>query len=242
VCASCGTVEAETPAPPPDAYGASYYERSYLAFYDERVAFLKRLLGRFRGGGLALDCGCGSGLALDVLARAGWRPVGVEPSSAGARLAAQGGQAVIRGSASGLPAASGTAGFVVLLDVLAHLDDPAAAVREAARVLAPGGRVLVKTPHRPPWAYRFASLLPRGIGRGLVHLPHQRYAISRRGLVRVLQGAGFRDIQVRPSREAIRLRSRLRKGAGVRAVLVAGLEAFYGRASSVATGLAGVTP
>jgi SAM-dependent methyltransferase len=239
-CATCGSVMASTPAPEPSAYGLAYYERSYLAFKSERLAFLARLLGRLgdASGRLALDCGCGAGLSLDVLSACGWRAVGIEPSPAGAALVAQRGHAVVRGSASVLPASSHRADAVLLLDVLAHLDDPAAAVHEAARVLAPGGRILVKTPHRPAWAYWLAARLPGRVGRGLMHLPHQRYAISRRGLAALLLAAGFEDVEVRRSTEAIPLRSHLAGSwaARARVILVAAFEFFYGGPSSVATG------
>jgi SAM-dependent methyltransferase len=137
-----------------------------------------------------------------------------------------------------LPTATRVAGAVLLLDVLAHLDDPAAAVREAARVLAPGGRILVKTPHRPSWAYWLAARLPGRVGRGLMHLPHQRFAISRQALAALLTAAGFEDVELRPSSEAITLRSRLGVSWALklRVVLAAAFELFYGMPSWVATG------
>jgi 2-polyprenyl-6-hydroxyphenyl methylase/3-demethylubiquinone-9 3-methyltransferase len=239
-CTSCGSVVAAVPAPEPSAYGAAYYERSYVAFRDERLAFLRSLLARLgdASGRIALDCGCGAGLSLEVLAATGWRAVGIEPSPAGAALAARRSHAVARASASELPTATGVAGAVLLLDVLAHVDDPAAAVREAARALAPGGRILVKTPHRPSWAYRVAARLPGRVGRGLMHLPHQRYAISERALAAMLTAAGFEGIELRPSREAIPLRARLSVSWALklRVVLAAAFEMFYGMPSSVATG------
>jgi len=241
-CTACGSVMSDTSVPEPSEYGSAYYEGSYLAFETERLAFLRRLLGRFgdAAGRLVVDCGCGAGFALDVLAGRGWRPVGIEPSPAGAAIAARRGHVVVRGSASVLPAASRVAGAVVLLDVLAHLDDPSAALRETARVLAPGGRVLVKTPHRPAWAYRLATCLPGRVARGILHLPHQRYAVSRAGLVALLTAAGFGSVEVKPSWEAIPFRSRLSgsRGRRLRALLVGAFELLYGRPSSVATGVA----
>jgi SAM-dependent methyltransferase len=140
-----------------------------------------------------------------------------------------------------LPFPSERADAVVLLDVLAHLDDPRAAVREAARTLVPGGRILVKTPHRPSWAYWLAARLPGGVGRGLMHLPHQRHAISRPGLKALLVAAGFDRVEIEASGEAIPLSSRLTGSWASRAkvLLVAALELFYGGRSTVATGTLG---
>jgi SAM-dependent methyltransferase len=52
-----------------------------------------------------------------------------------------------------LPLADGTAEVVCLLDVIEHLQDPVAALREAARVLAPDGRLVVTVPaHQWLWS------------------------------------------------------------------------------------------
>ena len=56
--------------------------------------------------------------------------------------------AVVRGSAESLPFPDGCCDALLLLDVLEHLPHPAAAVAEAARVLRPGGALLLSVPHR----------------------------------------------------------------------------------------------
>lgn len=48
-----------------------------------------------------------------------------------------------RGALEKLPLADGTIDVALLSQALHHADDPAAALREAARILVPGGRVLV---------------------------------------------------------------------------------------------------
>jgi SAM-dependent methyltransferase len=45
-----------------------------------------------------------------------------------------------------LPLADGSADVVCLLDVIEHAQDPQPALREAARILAPGGRLIVNVP------------------------------------------------------------------------------------------------
>jgi SAM-dependent methyltransferase len=52
----------------------------------------------------------------------------------------------VAGDATRLPLADDVADVVTLFDVLEHIPDDAAAVREALRILRPGGSLLVTTP------------------------------------------------------------------------------------------------
>jgi 2-polyprenyl-6-hydroxyphenyl methylase/3-demethylubiquinone-9 3-methyltransferase len=63
---------------------------------------------------------------------------------------------------SGLPA--GSADLVTLSDVVEHLDDPRAAIAEAARLLRPGGRLYVNTINRTRRARLLAVTLAEGLG------------------------------------------------------------------------------
>ncbi len=54
----------------------------------------------------------------------------------------------LRGDARHLPVRSGSAGAVAMLWMLYHLDDPATAIREAKRVLRPGGVFVTCTSSR----------------------------------------------------------------------------------------------
>ena len=91
------------------------------------------------GAGPCLDLCCGGGAHAATLAAAGWTPVGVD-LSLGQLRHARGRLPVAAGDAARLPVRTGAVPAVAC--VLAHTDVPdhAATVREAARVLAPGGR------------------------------------------------------------------------------------------------------
>lgn len=116
------------------------------AFQEE----LDRLVADYLGtaDGLAvLDVGCGGGRLAPILTEAR-HVVGVDVAEAPiararARHAALAGFAFARMDAAQLGFADGSFDAVALLDVLDLLADPAAALAEAARVLAPGGRLMV---------------------------------------------------------------------------------------------------
>jgi len=94
-----------------------------------------------------LDAGCGSGRNMVELARRG-AVTGVELAPASLQLArAREVGEVLPGSLDQpLPFADATFDLAVALDVLEHVADDEGAVRELARVLAPGGRLLVTVP------------------------------------------------------------------------------------------------
>jgi SAM-dependent methyltransferase len=70
-----------------------------------------------------------------------------------ARRAYQHGLAALRTSVHEVPLADASAEVVCLLDVIEHLHDPVVALREAARVLAADGRLVVTVPaHRWLWS------------------------------------------------------------------------------------------
>ena len=55
--------------------------------------------------------------------------------------------------AAHLPFRPGAFSAIIASEVLEHLNDPATAVREAARALAPGGRCVISTPYREKLQY-----------------------------------------------------------------------------------------
>lgn len=128
-----------------------------------------------------LDCGCGTGVNLPLLARHG-HAFGFDLSARGLTFArAHGAQRIARASIGAMPFPDASFDVLTSFDVLYSLPDEVeqAAVRELARVLKPGGALLLTVA-------AFESL--RG-GHGTLGNEVRRY--TRASLTTVLRGAGF---------------------------------------------------
>ncbi len=93
-----------------------------------------------------LDVGCGTGANLQMLAEFGVAE-GVDVSAEALDFCrARGLEAVRQGAAESLPYEDAQFDLVTGLDVVEHLDDDVAGLREMFRVLRPGGRALLFVP------------------------------------------------------------------------------------------------
>ena len=93
-----------------------------------------------------LDVGCGTGANLEMLERFG-DAAGVDISSEALTFCRDRGLNNVRqGEAERLPFADSSFDLVTALDVVEHLDDDQAGLREIHRVLHPGGRALLFVP------------------------------------------------------------------------------------------------
>lgn len=98
-----------------------------------------------REGAVLVDIGCGAGLLAPHLAGTGYRHVGVDLTASALAQAAAHGVTVLRGDAGAVPLRDGCADVVVAGEILEHVPDLPAAVREACRLLRPGGLLVVDT-------------------------------------------------------------------------------------------------
>lgn len=119
-----------------------------------RRRILLEVLDRYLGKGGAdhrriLDVGCGTGTMLTHLASYG-QAQGVDIDEEAVGYCRERGLVDVRlGSAETLPFEDNSFDLVTALDVVEHLDDDAAALREIRRVLRPGGKVLLTVPAHP---------------------------------------------------------------------------------------------
>ena len=112
----------------------TYAVRAPLARWLEREAVqAHERYGRYR----LLDVGCGDKPYLPFFEPFAASYVGVDP--------VENPMAELQGSVEALPVEDASYDVVLCAQVLEHCDDPAQAIRELARVTAPGGRVLAST-------------------------------------------------------------------------------------------------
>jgi SAM-dependent methyltransferase len=133
-----------------------------------------------------LDVGCGTGATLRTLSEFG-EVVGMDSSQEALRFSRRRGSfGLARARAEALPAPSGSVDVITALDLLEHIPDDAAAVRELARALRPGGVLLVTVPALP-WLWSEHD-------EALDHL--RRYRARR--LREILEGAGLKVERLSP--------------------------------------------
>lgn len=145
------------------------------------------------GPGALLDVGCATGEFLsEFSARAGWHTAGVEVVPQAAEIARQKGLDIFTGS---LPDAHYPADHfdaLTLWDVLEHMPDPSAALRECVRILKPGGILLVKTPD--PAGGEAGWFKQNWIG---YEAPQHLFGFPRDVLIRQMETIGLRVIATR---------------------------------------------
>ena len=126
-----------------------------------------------------LDVGCGTGANLLMLSKFG-DAEGVDISPDALSFCKERGLAKVKlGAAEELPYADGTFDLVTAFDVVEHMDDDLAGLREMRRVLRPGGHVLLFVP-----TFMFLWGLQDDVSNH-----RRRYRLSE--LQRVLEEAGF---------------------------------------------------
>ena len=100
-------------------------------------------------GGTVLDVGCGAGATLRELPR-GYRAVGLDASPEALAICREKGLTrLVQGGTTEIPVAGGSADAVLALDVVEHVEDDVAALREIARVLSPRGIAILTVPAHP---------------------------------------------------------------------------------------------
>ena len=97
-----------------------------------------------------LEAGCGEGYGADLVASIARRVVGLDydPSTVAHLAARYPSFTTVRGNLAALPLTSSAVDVVVNLQVIEHLWDQPEFLAECARVLRPGGLLLVSTPNR----------------------------------------------------------------------------------------------
>jgi SAM-dependent methyltransferase len=184
-----------------ERYGARHQDEHSISGWSasglqRRVEVFQQLLdgGLLTPGARVLELGCGAGTYVRLLAKRGHPTVGLDysvPSLARARGADPGAPGrYLAGDAYALPFRSESFDGLVCIGVFQAIERPDLALGEIARVLAPGGRLIVETlnPWSPPTVVRRARRRLAG------HPPHLRYG-SPGGIEQRLVASGFRQVR-----------------------------------------------
>jgi SAM-dependent methyltransferase len=127
----------------------------WRAGQERRLKMILAAAGPERLAGCTLVDGCGVGAYLAHLLPHARAVVGLDIEVARVREARQRAEQVLAAAGEQLPFPAGSFDLVLSHEVLEHVQDDAAAVREMVRVLKPGGRLALFVPNR---GYPFETL------------------------------------------------------------------------------------
>ena len=206
-CAGCAAVWLD-PLPALD-WAETFYDLGYFAgggrggyrdyLADEaqhrsnaqaRVAFA-RLVGAIPPA-TWVDVGCATGFTLDEARKAGFTVLGVELSAWARGVARERfGLKVVPTLGEARRGLPGQADVVSLFQVLEHLPDPLAALRDARACLRPNGLLIVETWDR-------GSFVARLFGRYWQQItpPSVLWLLDRKNIAHALERAGFRPPEI----------------------------------------------
>jgi SAM-dependent methyltransferase len=196
-CASCDVLYA-SPIPSVESLNEAYHDAGYDSGLESRYAaatygqILNRIVGKLPDLRGAVDIGAGDGAFLDQLTHAGFGTiVGFEPSAAPRAVASE----TIRRHIRPEPFASDFLpedGFTLVscLQTIEHVSDPLSLCREAARILAPGGAMMIVCHDRRALSARLPNR-----SSPIFDIEHLQL-FSRKSVRMLLSRAGFDRITV----------------------------------------------
>ncbi len=205
-CTQCHLGYVENPPPLgvllSDCYGRQYFEggcegpfQSYLREKDLRIESGRGRVKEIReyvDGGRLLDVGCATGFFLEA-AKPYFEVSGVEPSTFASRHAREElGLPVVTGDLFEARFPDASFDVITMWDVLEHVSDPMAYLREARRILKPRGHLALSTGDAGSFNAKFSRER-----WGLVSPPWHLYYIPRRLLVRMLGKTGYHVVRLK---------------------------------------------
>jgi SAM-dependent methyltransferase len=165
-----------------------------------------------------LDIGCGSGDTLSTLQSLGWDAEGIDFDPVVVENARNRGLRVHLGTVAEQHYPPAAFDAVIMSHVIEHVHDPGALLRECARILKQGGKLVVRTPNGSSWGHHH-------FGSAWLYLdpPRHLFLFSPAALLHLSKSAGFQDCIVRTSG-----RSAAVMYEGSRSVATTGRYAFGG--------------
>jgi SAM-dependent methyltransferase len=156
-----------------------------------------------QGAGRLLDFGCGSGSYLTRMHQQGWQVTGVDVSQAAVRhIRTELGLPALVGSLPHPELRHATFDVITMWHSLEHVHAPVAVLREAHRLLTPGGKLLVAVPNIDSLPFRWFGSAWYGLD-----LPRHLTHFAPWTLQHMLERVGFRVGPIRMVRHSDWLRS-----------------------------------
>lgn len=155
----------------------------------KRTAFVTRAMA----GGRLLDVGCGAGIFLDAMQRLpGWQVEGLElKESVAEAVSKRLNIPVFGGTLEGASYPAESFDAVTMFDVLEHVLDVNATLKEVARILRPGGVFVARVPN---WSSFDRSLFDSAWAG--YDAPRHIYVFSQRTLTALLEKQGLQPTDV----------------------------------------------
>jgi SAM-dependent methyltransferase len=173
-------------------YGSDYHGGRH-GFTDRycvrrRLRIITAAVGEDRAGGgrRLLDVGCGEGTFLLGARDRGWNVMGMEMNPALARAAGLDVRETIEEVQEAEETREASFHCITLWHSLEHMRDPRTTLQSLARLLAPGGVLVVAVPDAGGWQARLFG--PRWFH---LDVPRHLYHFNHRSLKRLLEATGF---------------------------------------------------
>ena len=170
--------------------GASQWDQLRDDLFGRRF-FLPALLGLLDENAVVADLGCGTGQVAEAVAPFVGQIIGIDSSpsmrrAAAKRLAKHDNVELRAGTLEALPLGDGELDAAMMVLVLHHVADPARCLAEAARVLKPGGRLVL------------VDMLPHDRDEYRSQMGHLWLGFAEADVLRLLRESGLDHVRMLP--------------------------------------------
>lgn len=204
-CQSCGLVFASSRIQDSNEhYSKDYFIENYLneEYKTRRLQQAKQRLKEikgFKGQGRLLDIGCGTGDFLKIANDSGYQAEGAEISNFAQEYCQSQGLKVYLGNLVSLNLPESSFDCITMWDLIEHVSDPGAYLKEAKRLLKNDGLLALKTPNVDLELFKIIRLFNRIIPQisYLLHPYKHLFYFSPETLSKPLELCGFQILKIK---------------------------------------------